>query len=164
MSIHKHLIKLKIKYKVTDCWYGLWKVVGKIMYKPYFFVKSKKVDKLSNPDNYNRRKLFKIIEKQMAKELLYFEEIYLLHSNNTYKSDFIDLDLPYHYINNSQNKYMVNYRRFAFRNDKSFDWAQYIIDNIDLEYQTKTGKDFIGRYNPAYDEYKDTNVYIFKLK
>lgn len=164
MSVNKHLLRFRMKRKCIEMWYDFWKAVGKLSQKPYFYFCDKRLEKWSNPDNYDRGKLLNAIELQMAKELYIYAELYLMHSNDICIYEIENIDTPYTYIKNSDNRYMTKYRRYALRNDRNFDWVQYIIDNIDLEYEVKTGKDFIGRYNSAYHRYKDTKVYVFKLK
>lgn len=164
MSIHKHLSNLERRDRLIEEWYKIWKKIGKLIQKPYSYLCDRRLKKLSNPDYYNREKLLNIIEKQMAKELFIYAELYLMHNNDICVYEVDNIDTPYTYIKNSDDRYMTKYRRYALRNDRNFDWVQYIIDNIDLEYEVKTGKDFIGRYNSAYHRYKDIKVYVFKLK
>lgn len=164
MRAQRYLFRLKMKKKFIEGWYSFWKGIGKLTHKPYNYFYDKRVAKWSNPDNYDREKLLDIIELQMVKELFTFHELNLLHANHFYESEWNNLDVAYTYINNSKNRYITKYRRYALRNDKSFDWVQHIIDNTPLRYEVKTGKDFIERYSPVYNQYKDTNVYVFKLK
>lgn len=164
MSIKSEQTKLIIKDKLLNIWYGFWKAIGKLFSKPYNYIYDKRVKKWSDPNNYNKIKLLKIINKRMVKTLMY-NEIYLVDSNDTYHSEYSDIDLPFHFMYYSKNKYMTRYINYAYRNDKDINWCEFIIENLDhVEVECVKGKDVISRWSHDYNRYENTNVYIIKLK
>lgn len=164
MSIKSEQTKLIIKDKLLNIWYEFWKIIGKLLSKPYNYIYDKRVKKWSDPNNYNKTKLLKIIKKRMVKTLMY-TRIYLVDSNDTYHDEYSDIDLPYYFMDHSKNKYMTKYRQYAFRNDKDTNWCEFIIKNLDhVDVECVKGKDVITRWSYDYNRYENTNVYIIKLK
>lgn len=166
MSIKSEQTKLIIKNKLLETWYGFWKIIGKLLSKPYNYIHDKNIKKWSNPNNYNKNKLLKIIKKAIAKRLMW-DDIYLLDSNDAYHDtdNANQLDLPYDFIKYSKNRYVEKYRRFAYYNDKHTNWCEFIVKNLDnVEIKCVLGKDVISQWSYDYNNYKDTKVYIIKIK
>ena len=164
MSIKSEQTKLIIKDKLLNIWYGFWKVIDKLLSKPYNYIYDKRVKKWSDPNSYSKIKLLKIIKKRMA-ETLMCTNIYLVDSRDTYHDEYSDIDLPYYFMDHSKNKYMTRYRTYAYRNDKYISWCKFIIKNLDnVEIECVKGKDVIGRWSHDYNRYENTDIYIIKLK
>lgn len=165
MSIKSELFKLKIKNKSLDVWYGFWRLIGNLLSKPYNYIHDRNVKKWSNPSNYNKMRLLKIIKKEITKRLVW-GDIYLLDSNDKYHDidNANQLDLPYDFIKYSKNKYMEKYRQYAYKNDKHMNWCEFIIKNLDnVEIECILGEDIITQWSYDYNKYKDKHVYIIKL-
>lgn len=165
MSIKSEQTKLIIKNKLLDTWYGFWEIIGKLLSKPYNYIYDRNVKKWSNPNNYNKTRLLKIVKKRIAKRLLY-DDIYLLDSNATcHNRDDSDIDLPYEFMEHTKSKYMDKYKAYAYRNDKHTNWCEFIVENLDnVEIDCVLGKDVISQWSYDYNNYKDTKVYIIKIK
>lgn len=162
MSIKSEQAKIKIKNKLLDMWYGFWSVVGRVLSRPYNYIHDKRVKKLSDPLNYNHLKLLKIMEKRIASDLLTFGSIYLLDTKDKFKSDNNDLDLPYNYMEYSRNRYMENYRKYAYHKDKYLNWSEFIVKNLDVDYEVRKATEFFNSFDYEYKEYGDRNVYVIK--
>lgn len=165
MSIKSEQTKLIIKNKLLDTWYGFWEIIGKVLSRPYNYIYDRNVKKWSDPNNYNKIKLLKIVKKEIAKRLIY-SDIYLVNSNATYHDDYnSDIDLPYEFMKYTKSKYMDKYRTYAYGNDKHMNWCEFIVKNLDnVEIKCVLGKDVISQWSYDYNNYKDTKVYIIKIK
>ena len=164
MSIKSEQTKIKIKNKVLDIWHGFWRMIGKALSRPCNYIYEKRMKRLSDPLNYNHLKLLKIMEKRIASDLLTFGSIHLLDTEDTFKSDNNDLDLPYDYMRYSKNRYMENYRQYAYYKDKYLNWAEFIVENLDVDYEVRKATEFFNPYDYEYKKYRAKNVYIIKIR
>lgn len=165
MSIKSEQTKLIIKDKLLNIWYGFWKVIGKLLSRPYNYIHNKNIKRWSDANNYNKMRLLKIIKKRIARRLMY-TDIYLVDSNEEFHDSYnSDIDLPYEFMEYTNSKYMEKYRRYAYKNDKDINWCEFIIENLDnVDIKCIKGKDVISRWSHDYNRYENTNIYIIKLK
>lgn len=164
MSIKSEQTKLIIKRKLINKWYGFWRLIGRLLSKPYNYIHDANVKRWSNPNDYKKMKLLKIIKKEIAYALMY-SDIFLIDSNDAFHDEDSGLDLPYEFMENTKSRYMERYRRYAYRNDTCMNWCQFIIKNLDyVDIECVKGKDVISRWSHDYNRYENTNVYIIKLK
>lgn len=164
MSIKSEQTKLIIKRKLLNTWYGFWNIIGKLLSKPYNYIHNENVKRWSNPNNYNKIRLRKIIIKEIAHALMY-SDIYLIDSNDIFHDEDSGFDLPYEFMEHNNSKYMNRYRRYAYKHDKCINWCEFIIENLDnVEVECVKGKDVISRWSHDYNRYENTDVYIIKLK
>ncbi|MGL4453944.1 MAG: hypothetical protein ACRCTZ_22560 [Sarcina sp.] len=164
MSIKSEQTKIKIKRKLSDIWYGLWKQIGKVLSNPYNYIYDKRINRLSDPNNYNHMKLLKIIEKDIARKLMRTDELHILDTRDTHRGDENDLELPYMFMEYSKSKYMQNYRRYAYNNDKYINWAEFIVKNLDVDYEIRNATEFFERYQYEYKKYEKNKVYVIRGK
>lgn len=151
-----------LKNKIENRWYKLMKPLAKLLEK----IENKNIEKYKNPKNHNKKKLLKLIKKEIIKIIYRRGKVELLDIRDTYiNNDSCDFYIPYKIMEQINNRCMINYRLYAYKKDKETDWTQEIIKILQNECNVECFKykGLIDRpWDYTYQKYKDENVFIIK--
>lgn len=162
LEFRKNMYEKKLKFfKQLKSLFNKEIKIKDLIDKIYNKIHERRIEKLSDPTNYDYLKLLRKMEKTIASNLFHWNEIWLLDTNDTCKSEDMDLDFPYEFMKRTKSKYVQNYYEYAYKNDQ-FSWASFIVENIDVEYTVFKGINILRPYDIGYKKYKDKNVYVIK--
>lgn len=171
MKLKHELLKRRIKENISNVYYNFLDFIDRKLEKPYNYIHDKHIKKLSNPQNYNLKKINKLIKKEIIKELIAYNYICILDIPDDYIDRDLGLDIPYGIVDNIKNKHVQNYLRYALKNDDTsvntlvkINIRELIVENSNMFIEELNIDDYIPMFNYKYKYYKKHGLYKVKIK